>query len=76
MAQELYTGPFTQALGGADISWLVGLVVTTPLYYVWAKRTSNPPSEIIYPPAHPADIPTSPRSAGSNLHGTARRRSP
>jgi NCS1 family nucleobase:cation symporter-1 len=58
MAQELYTGPFTQALGGADISWLVGLVVTTPLYYAWAKRTSNPPSEIIYPPAPPADVST------------------
>ena len=27
LAQSLYTGPVTKALGGADISWIVGLVV-------------------------------------------------
>ncbi|HEX5510943.1 MAG TPA: cytosine permease [Actinomycetales bacterium] len=49
MAQSLYTGPITQMLGGADISWLVGLVVTAAIYYPWAKRTMNPPSDMIYP---------------------------
>lgn len=49
LAQSLYTGPLTEALGGADISWMVGLVVTGVLYYVWAKRTSHPPDRIIYP---------------------------
>ena len=27
LAQSLYTGPVTEALGGADISWIVGLLV-------------------------------------------------
>lgn len=49
MAQSLYTGPITEALGGADISWLVGLVVTAAIYYPWAKRTMNPPEQMIYP---------------------------
>jgi nucleobase:cation symporter-1, NCS1 family len=49
MAQALYTGPLTEKLGGADISWLVGLVVTAAIYYPWAKRTANPPTEMIYP---------------------------
>ena len=50
LAQSLYTGPLTKALGGADISWIVGLVVTAVIYYFWAKKTSNPPAQIIYPP--------------------------
>ncbi|WP_232660394.1 purine-cytosine permease family protein [Pseudonocardia sp. TRM90224] len=49
MAQALYTGPVAVALGGADISWLVGLAVTAGLYYPWAKRTTRPPAEMIYP---------------------------
>jgi NCS1 family nucleobase:cation symporter-1 len=49
LAQSLYTGPLTERLGGADVSWIVGLVVTAALYYAWASRTSNHPSEIIYP---------------------------
>ncbi len=55
LAQELYTGPATEALGGADISWLVGLFVTALIYYPWAKRTSRPPAEMIYPEQVRAD---------------------
>ena len=51
LAQSLYTGPLTERLGGADVSWIVGLLVTGGLYYAWASRTSNPPREIIYPGA-------------------------
>ena len=50
LAQELYTGPATEALGGADISWIVGLVATAGLYYPWAKRTANPPAQMTYGP--------------------------
>lgn len=50
LAQALYTGPVTKALGGADISWLVGLVVTAAVYYPWARRTSRVPQEMVYPP--------------------------
>jgi NCS1 family nucleobase:cation symporter-1 len=36
-------------LGGADISWIVGLVLTGVIYYALARRTSNPPDSMIYP---------------------------
>ena len=49
LAQALYTGPATKMLGGADISWIVGLVVTAALYYPLARRTSNPPDAMVYP---------------------------
>lgn len=49
LAQKLYTGPITGMLGGADISWIVGLVVTAAIYYPLARRTSNPPAAMIYP---------------------------
>jgi len=49
LAQTLYTGPVTDMLGGADISWIVGLVVTAALYYPLARRTSNPPGSMIQP---------------------------
>lgn len=41
LAQTLYTGPLTDLLGGADVSWLVGLVVTAALYYVWARAIDD-----------------------------------
>lgn len=49
LAQKLYTGPITEALGGADISWIVGLAITAAIYYAWARRTANPPAQMIYP---------------------------
>lgn len=49
LAQTLYTGPITELLGGADISWLVGLVVTSVLYYIVGKRVNHPPAHMIYP---------------------------
>lgn len=33
MVTALYTGPVGAALGGVDISWIVGLVVICPAYY-------------------------------------------
>ncbi|MEV6287095.1 cytosine permease [Kribbella sp. NPDC051770] len=42
LAQKLYTGPITEALGGADISWLIGLAVTAAIYYLWSRRTPAP----------------------------------
>jgi len=53
LAQTLYTGPVTEMLGGADVSWIVGLVVTAAIYYPWARRTSNPPPSMIYPDGQP-----------------------
>jgi len=55
LAQALYTGPVTKLLGGADISWLVGIVVTLAIYYPWAKATNRAPAESIYPPGPAED---------------------
>ena len=38
MSTTLYTGPAAKAMNGTDLAWLVGLVVTVPLYYVLASR--------------------------------------
>lgn len=55
LAQKMYTGPITDMLGGADISWIVGIVFTAAIYYPLARRTSNPPERMIYPPGTVAD---------------------
>jgi NCS1 family nucleobase:cation symporter-1 len=39
IATHLYTGPVARALGGADLSWIVGLLITAPAYYWLARRT-------------------------------------
>jgi NCS1 family nucleobase:cation symporter-1 len=39
VACALYTGPVARALGGIDLSWIVGLVITSPVYYWLAKRS-------------------------------------
>ncbi|PRY13622.1 purine-cytosine permease family protein [Kineococcus rhizosphaerae] len=46
LVTAFFTGPVANALGGVDVSWIVGLVVICPLYYVLARgrtaRTPNP----------------------------------
>ena len=49
LAQALYTGPITHWLGGADISWIVGILITGLVYYPWAVATSKAPAQTIYP---------------------------
>ncbi|OFI38467.1 sulfonate ABC transporter substrate-binding protein [Arthrobacter sp. SW1] len=61
LAQALYTGPVTHWLGGADISWIVGIVVTMAVYYPWAKATNRAPLETIYPETEQAPAPVSAR---------------
>ncbi len=39
MNTPLYVGPISAHIDGADLSWLVGLVVTSPLYYWLARRS-------------------------------------
>jgi NCS1 family nucleobase:cation symporter-1 len=39
-SSPMYTGPAARALQGADISWIVGLAITSPLYY-YAVRWSR-----------------------------------
>lgn len=40
MNTPLYVGPISEHLNGADLSWVVGLVVTSPLYFWLASRDS------------------------------------
>ncbi|MBF4207378.1 cytosine permease [Pseudomonas donghuensis] len=35
---SLYVGPYANLVEGADLSWLIGLLVTCPLYYCLATR--------------------------------------
>jgi NCS1 family nucleobase:cation symporter-1 len=46
MNTPLYTGPIADYLGGADLSWIVGLVATGPIYYFMARGTKLAPSEL------------------------------
>ncbi len=42
----LYTGPLVAFLGGADIAWIIGLVVAAVLYYVLMRpRIVSPPEK-------------------------------
>ncbi|MBX6765143.1 MAG: cytosine permease [Rubrobacteraceae bacterium] len=38
MNSALYTGPLSSHMGGADISWLVGIILAGGLYYLVADR--------------------------------------
>lgn len=35
---SIYMGPIAKALGGADLAWIIGLIVPSFLYYGWMKR--------------------------------------
>ncbi|NYI71129.1 NCS1 family nucleobase:cation symporter-1 [Naumannella cuiyingiana] len=49
LSQALYTGPVATALGGADISWIVGLVITGLVYWPIARAQRRWPDELIRP---------------------------
>ncbi|MFG2621290.1 purine-cytosine permease family protein [Streptomyces sp. NPDC048507] len=51
LATALYTGAVTERLGGADVSWIVGLVATSALYWLWARRSADPPAATVRPAA-------------------------
>ncbi|HWJ35159.1 MAG TPA: cytosine permease [Steroidobacteraceae bacterium] len=41
IASALYTGPIARAIGGIDLSWIIGLAVTSPAYYWLARRSQT-----------------------------------
>jgi NCS1 family nucleobase:cation symporter-1 len=50
LATGLYTGPGVAALGGADISWILGLIVPGVIYYAAARRSGRRiPAQLILP---------------------------
>lgn len=42
ISTKIYTGPMVERLGGVDISWIIGLVVPSILYYLFARRNTRP----------------------------------
>jgi NCS1 family nucleobase:cation symporter-1 len=52
VASALYTGPIARALGGIDLSWIVGLLVTSPTYYWLAKKMRSRQAADDTPPDH------------------------
>ncbi len=50
ISTKFYTGPLVDALGGVDISWIIGLVVPAVLYYLVARRVTRAvPDRLILP---------------------------
>ena len=42
IATDLYTGPCARALGGVDLSWMVGIAVVSPVYYFAVRSWQRP----------------------------------
>ncbi|MFF8966906.1 purine-cytosine permease family protein [Streptomyces globisporus] len=56
LVTHFYTGPLVEPLGGADVSWIVGLVVPAALYWLLARRdTHHIPEETVYVLASPRE---------------------
>ncbi|MEV5979288.1 cytosine permease [Streptomyces sp. NPDC052114] len=45
LVTHFYTGPLVEPLGGADVSWIVGLVVPAVLYWALAGRNAPLPGD-------------------------------
>ena len=41
-AADFYTGPLARALGGVDLSWMVGIAVVSPVYYFAVRAQQRP----------------------------------
>jgi len=46
MSTTFYTGPMVAHLGGADIAWIVGLVVTSVSYFILGRSLPAPPEHV------------------------------
>ena len=42
IATDFYTGPLARALGGVDLSWMVGIAVVSPVYYFAVRSLQRP----------------------------------
>ncbi|WP_033292472.1 purine-cytosine permease family protein [Amycolatopsis jejuensis] len=64
LSTTLYTGPAAAALGGIDLSWIVGLVITSPLYLVLMRRYGRVAETSVAGSAVLAETAEAPRSGG------------
>ncbi|MEF9898791.1 MAG: cytosine permease [Pseudomonas sp.] len=50
ISTKLYTGPMVAHLGGVDVSWIIGLIVPSVLYYLVARgKAAQAPAHMILP---------------------------
>jgi nucleobase:cation symporter-1, NCS1 family len=42
VAADFYTGPLARAIGGIDLSWMVGIAVVSPVYYFSVRFFERP----------------------------------
>ncbi|MFC5694146.1 purine-cytosine permease family protein [Pseudomonas sp. GCM10022186] len=63
ISTKLYTGPLVHYLGGVDISWIIGLVVPSVLYYLVARRTARSVPEHMVLPTEPLNLDKAPNGA-------------
>ncbi|MNN99473.1 hypothetical protein D3C81_2191240 [compost metagenome] len=63
ISTKLYTGPMVAHLGGVDISWIIGLVVPSVLYYLVARRSNRPVPARMVLPAEPMNLDKAPNGA-------------
>jgi NCS1 family nucleobase:cation symporter-1 len=42
VAADFYTGPLARAIGGIDLSWVVGIAVVSPVYYLSVRFFARP----------------------------------
>jgi NCS1 family nucleobase:cation symporter-1 len=46
IAADFYTGPLARAIGGVDLSWVVGIAVVSPVYYFAVRSLQRPLSSV------------------------------
>jgi len=56
MSTTLYTGPLVSHLGGADIAWIVGLVVSSVVYYVLMRGQISTPAIVDEPQTSTVEV--------------------
>jgi len=72
MNQAIYQGVVARMFDGADISWIVSLLVTSAIYYPLAKRTLDVPSDMVYPEGEDDRGTASPAAGAASVrHGVA-----
>jgi NCS1 family nucleobase:cation symporter-1 len=47
----MFEGPVAKGLNGVDISWIICLIVISPVYYLAAKRLRRPAPAVAEPAA-------------------------
>jgi len=69
MNSSLYVGPIADLLGGAEIAWLIGLVVAGGLYYATSHNVRNQSTSALATP-EPANVAAVPATITTSTEET------